>query len=63
MVGYRFAANADLLVTALGAYDFGLDGISGGAAVERVAEVPEPASLALVLTGIGVAGLLRRRRH
>lgn len=33
VVGYRFAANTDLMVTALGAYDFGLDGITGGAAV------------------------------
>lgn len=33
VVGYRFSANTDLLVTALGAYDFGLDGIAGGAAV------------------------------
>src|SRR5262245_8631385 len=33
IVGYRFLANADSFVTALGAYDFGLDGIQGGAAV------------------------------
>lgn len=32
-VGYRFRANTDIVVTALGAYDFGLDGIVGGAAV------------------------------
>lgn len=33
VVGYRFSANTDLLVTALGAYDHGMNGIVGGAAV------------------------------
>lgn len=33
VVGYRFRANTDLLVTALGAYDYGADGIQGGAEV------------------------------
>lgn len=33
VVGYRFRANSDLLVTALGAYDYGFDGLQGGAAV------------------------------
>lgn len=33
VVGYRFRANDDLFVTALGAYDFGQDGLQGGAAV------------------------------
>jgi hypothetical protein len=33
VVGYRFLVNTDSVVTALGAYDYGLDGIQGGAAV------------------------------
>lgn len=58
VVGYRFAALSDLVVSGLGAFDFGGDGIQGGADVGLYALDGSLLAQARIAEGAGVGTLM-----